>query len=595
MGRFSLNLSASNAGGSDAPSLDEARYIAPDQTGTAPNGKTYLTLEQAIANLTRTGGNFLPTGNGVITYSFLDQAPGGLYLNPHETYLGGLVSNFSPFTTEQRDATREVIGLWDDLIAITFREVEGKGADILFMNTGEGGPGQAGAFIPQYQGKYGKIEGDVFVNAFQHDNFDLDYGGYGQHTLVHEFGHAIGLSHTGDYNATGPNGEPQSPTYSDDAAFFQDTRQYSVMSYFHAGNSGAFGYVNWATGGFGQTPQTPMIHDIAAAQALYGVDLTTRTGDTRYGFGSTADRDVFDFEINKNPFLTIYDAGGHDTLDFSGFTGGRIILDLRPGALSTGYSYGEDAVLDAALGINLTQAQWNLLYDGLLGANPGFLSENIGIAYNTIIEDGVTGAGNDILMGNNVANRLSAGAGNDLLSGLLGNDILDGGTGVDIVSYEGATAGVTVSLAAAGPHVTVEGSDTFVGIEGLHGSNFVDNLTGDAGANILNGLKGNDSLTGGAGADEFQFTEIGYYDTITDFVSGSDKIRLSVIDANANTAGNQAFTFIGAAAFSGAAGQLRTYSQDGSNYVAGDVNGDGVADFTINLGAATAVGTDFFL
>jgi serralysin len=68
-----------------------------------------------------------------------------------------------------------------------------------------------------------------------------------------------------------------------------------------------------------------------------------------------------------------------------------------------------------------------------------------------------------------------------------------------------------------------------------------------------------------------------------------------VIDANANTAGNQAFTFIGAAAFSGAAGQLRTYSQDGSNYVAGDVNGDGEADFTINLGAATAVGTDFFL
>ena len=40
------------------------------------------------------------------------------------------------------------------------------------MNTGDGGPGQAAAFIPQYGGKYGKINGDVYVNAGQGDNFE---------------------------------------------------------------------------------------------------------------------------------------------------------------------------------------------------------------------------------------------------------------------------------------------------------------------------------------------------------------------------------------------------------------------------------------
>ena len=44
---------------------------------------------------------------------------------------------------------------------------------------------------------------------------------------------------------------------------------------------------------------------------------------------------------NKNPFLTIYDAGGHDTLDLSGFTGSHAVLDLRPGSFSTGYGYGD--------------------------------------------------------------------------------------------------------------------------------------------------------------------------------------------------------------------------------------------------------------
>ena len=66
-----------------------------------------------------------------------------------------------------------------------------------------------------------------------------------------------------------------------------------------------------------------------------------------------------------------------------------------------------------------------------------------------------------------------------------------------------------------------------------------------------------------------------------DFNRGAgDKINLAAIDAVAGGADN-AFSFIGAAAFSGVAGQLRAYSQSGNFFVAGDVDGNGVADFTI--------------
>ena len=83
-------------------------------------------------------------------------------------------------------------------------------------------------------------------------------------------------------------------------------------------------------------------------------------------------------------------------------------------------------------------------------------------------------------------------------------------------------------------------------------------------------------------------------DTILDFSrSQDDRISLKAIDADTKAAGNQAFSFIGSGAFSGAAGELRTYSQGGDNFVAGDVDGNGIADFTINLGASTVVATDF--
>ena len=86
-------------------------------------------------------------------------------------------------------------------------------------------------------------------------------------------------------------------------------------------------------------------------------------------------------------------------------------------------------------------------------------------------------------------------------------------------------------------------------------------------------------------------------DTITDFSHAQgDRIDLAGIDARFTVAGDQAFTFIGTAAFTGVAGQLHIWQNAGRTIVSGDVNGNGTADFNIVLtGTINLVAADFVL
>ena len=79
---------------------------------------------------------------------------------------------------------------------------------------------------------------------------------------------------------------------------------------------------------------------------------------------------------------------------------------------------------------------------------------------------------------------------------------------------------------------------------------------------------------------------------LTDFQHGKDKIDLSNIDAIAGNEGHDAFTFIGKGAFTNTAGELRSYVEHGNAFLAGDVNGDGVADFFVQLNNASLHTTD---
>ncbi|WP_428425126.1 calcium-binding protein [Pararhizobium sp.] len=227
----------------------------------------------------------------------------------------------------------------------------------------------------------------------------------------------------------------------------------------------------------------------------------------------------------------------------------------------------------------------------------------------------------DKLYGNNGANLLAGGAGNDILDGGAGTDRLDGGAGTDTASYASAKAGVTASLANAAINTGDAKGDTYVSIEQLAGSNYADKLYGNSGANLLAGGAGNDVLNGGAGndvlyggvgadylvggagADTFAFKALsdttvaaGGRDTIFDFSgTGGDRIDLSAIDANTAVAGNQAFSYLGTAAFTGKAGEVRYVKGASDTYVYGDVNGDGKADFAIHLDDAVTFSKGYFL
>ncbi len=168
-----------------------------------------------------------------------------------------------------------------------------------------------------------------------------------------------------------------------------------MMSYFDAWATGATHFVDLPYNE--RFASTPLLHDIAAIQRLYGANMTTRTGDTVYGFNSTADRAPFDFTTNVDPIVAIWDAGGtHDVLDVSGYTNNQVI-DLRAGAFS----------------------------------DIGRLTKNVAIAEGATIEDARGGSGNDSMLGNEVANILNGNAGNDSLRGLEGADTIAGGSGRD--------------------------------------------------------------------------------------------------------------------------------------------------------------------
>jgi Ca2+-binding RTX toxin-like protein len=122
--------------------------------------------------------------------------------------------------------------------------------------------------------------------------------------------------------------------------------------------------------------------------------------------------------------------------------------------------------------------------------------------------------------GNALANVLYAGA---------GANVLAGGSGADTASYRYAGAAVTVNLGLAGQQNTGgSGSDTLVSIERLNGSDYNDTLVGNAGANRFDGGLGSDRLTGGGGVDGFTVRSFTGSDTITDFLSGTDYLRVSL-------------------------------------------------------------------
>ncbi|MFN3642178.1 MAG: calcium-binding protein [Gemmobacter sp.] len=212
------------------------------------------------------------------------------------------------------------------------------------------------------------------------------------------------------------------------------------------------------------------------------------------------------------------------------------------------------------------------------------------------------GAGNDALDGGEGDDSIWGGTGDDTIFGLAGEDAIYGGAGRD--SIDGGAD--DDSLYGGNGNDTIlggEGADLIEGGAGnddLRGGFDADTILGGAGEDIIEGGFGADLLDGGPGADRFVFRAVEEsggpgIDTIRGFQPGEDVIDLRLIDANANQAGRQPFTFIFSGLFTGTAGELRVSIEPGQRVILGDIDGDRTADFALVLDGTPIITAASFL
>lgn len=394
------------------------------------------------------------------------------------------------------------------------------------------------------------------VGVFNGNAFDrngggnLEPGGLGAATVVHELLHGLGLMHPHDDRGGSTVMRGVAAPFESFGLASMNQGIFTAMSYNtgYVSTGGTAPYSNFFGHQIG-----PMALDIAALQLIYGA------------VSHAAGANVYSLSDQTGPshgWKAIWDTGGADRIEYTGSQ--NATLDLRAATLA--YGTGGGGYVSAV----------------------SHLQGGFTIAHGTVIEQAYGGNGNDLIIGNSENNRLIGRGGTDTLRGGAGDDWMAGGSGRDIMSGG-------------------SGDDLLYGQMGndlLVGGNGKDRLFGMDGNDRLYGGQGADQLESGAGSDLFVFRKVsdsGTYlnnsDTILDFKSGQDRIHLAALDGDARHAGNQSLNFIGRARFDGAdsQGDVRVHTRSDGVVVVVDLNGDGAADMRIMINAVHNMTADDFI
>jgi Ca2+-binding RTX toxin-like protein len=328
------------------------------------------------------------------------------------------IASFQPLTANQKLAAFTAFELVASYTKLTFVEAaSGLAGDAAFRFARYNSTGSESRF-PANEGGYAPTDSREAGDTFLGSNGNAPAAFFGTddfNTIMHEMGHAFGLKHghDGGYNGA--------------LAARVNDNEFSVMTY--------ASYFGSPTGTatearVGSAPQSFMMYDIAALQALYGANFSKAGTSAVYRWDAVTGQETINGVAAPNTgvtatnkiFSTVWTQGARATYDLSNFVDNQV-ADLRPGHWST-FSQAQLADLNsnAAAGTPQFKALGNVYNALLYNGNTHSLVNNI-----------TTGSGNDKITGNAANNKVSAGAGDDVIDGDGGHDIVSGGAGADTI------------------------------------------------------------------------------------------------------------------------------------------------------------------
>ena len=347
-----------------APSERDPHFAVLKSPYVEPYWVAALQMDGGDATLTP----ILEQSDNIIFYSFPDAEPSYDLMD---------INGWAPANSAMREATRDIMGRLDDVLGVSFMEVDEPAAMnvvAVAMSTQSGTSGFSYFPNPDFEIGWDVFISKTFANPKQ---VTARLTNYDYEVLVHEIGHALGLKHP--FEGQGENTET--------LPSFDDQTRFTAMSYDDSLTTfdGTMRALDWM-----------------ALTKFYGVNPLYNDGDDTYKFSNTAG-------------TFIVDGGGVDTIDVDRSSLDAVI-DLRPGSHS---HLGPQAA-------NIT------------------LARQLTISHGTEIENVITGAGDDTVIGTDTSNVITTGGGDDIIYAGGGLDLVRSGPGADRVDLSEETQSADV-------------------------------------------------------------------------------------------------------------------------------------------------------